>query len=230
MTHFLEIILIKRWLFCCLFFLVAACSHRNENQINDFEKIKLINQEQRYNRDLRTIVQAEKNVKQGDLILRTGRDFTSDIMRRVSTKDKTYSHCGLASFEHDTLFVYHAIGGEWNPDQKLRRDPFELFCNPYESKGFGIYRYQLNRNEQLQIVNLIRNSYIKGIMFDMQFNLDSNDRMYCSEFVYKTIERATGYEIKIPVDTFNSLKFVAVDNLFINPFCKEVKRVKFQTE
>ena len=84
-----------------------------------------------------------KLIQNGDLILRTGRDFTSEIMRQLSTKDKTYSHCGIASIEHDSVFVYHSIGGEWNPDQKLRRDPFEIFCNPFENRGFGIFRYKL---------------------------------------------------------------------------------------
>ena len=89
------------------------------------------------------IYQYKKIIKQGDLIVRTGKDFTSEMMRLLSAKDKTYSHCGIASIEHDSLFVYHAIGGEWNPDQKLRRDPFEIFCNPYENRGFGIFRYKL---------------------------------------------------------------------------------------
>ena len=36
-------------------------------------------------------------------------------------------------------------------------------------------------------------------MFDMQFDLASNDRMYCTEFVYKAIEEATGNKITLSV-------------------------------
>jgi Permuted papain-like amidase enzyme, YaeF/YiiX, C92 family len=230
MIHVLKIISIKRRLFCCLLFFMTACTNKKDNNINGSAKENLIKQELNINKDFKGISQAKQYVKQGDLILHTGRDFTSDIMRRVSKTDKTFSHCGIASYENDTLFVYHAIGGEWNPDQKLRRDPFEFFCNPYENKGFGIYRYLLNRDEQLKVFTLIRKNYNNGVMFDMRFDLETNDRMYCSEFVYKTIETATGHKIKIPVDTLNSKKFVAIDNLFINPFCKQIKRVKFQKE
>ena len=230
MIFLLKIILLKRRLLCCLLFFMASCSSKKENDIKDSAKENSIKQEQNIDKDFEVISRSKKYVKQGDLILRTGRDFTSDLMRRVSIVDKTYSHCGIASFENDTLFVYHAIGGEWNQDQKLKRDPFEFFCNPYENRSFGIFRYELSSDEQLKVFALIRKFYNDGMKFDMQFDLDTNDRMYCSEFVYKTIETATGHRIKIPLDTLNSKKFVAIDNLFINPFCKEITRAKFLQE
>ncbi len=230
MIDFFKILYIKRRLYCCLLFFMASCSQKKVIDIRSFAKENVIKKDLNINEDFKAITNAKQYVKQGDLVLRTGRDFTSDIMRRLSIADKTYSHCGIASFENDTLFVYHAIGGEWNPDQKLRRDPFDFFCNSYENRGFGIFRYELSRNEQLKVLALTRNFYKDGIKFDMQFNLDTNDRMYCSEFVYKTIETAAGHRIKIPLDTLNSTKFIAIDNLFVNPFCKEIKRVRFPDE
>ncbi len=162
-------------------------------------------------------------IKNGDLILRTGRDFTSETMRKLSVKDKTYSHCGIASIEHDSLFVYHSIGGEWNPDQKLRRDPFEIFCNPFENRGFGIFRYKLTPMENLGLISAVQKFYSQGIMFDMQFDLASDDRMYCTEFVYKAVEEASDHKILLPTTTLNHIKFVAPDNLFINPACARNK-------
>jgi hypothetical protein len=167
---------------------------------------------------------AQQSVQSGDLILRTGRDYTSEVMRRLSHRDKTYSHCGIASIENDSVFVYHAIGGEWNPDQKLRRDLFALFCNPYENRGFGIYRYSFNQEQKKEILQNARKFYKAGIMFDMQFNLDTDDRMYCSEFVYKAIKPA----LKLKTTTINHITFVAIDNLFPDTDCNEIKRVRFQ--
>ncbi len=230
MILLLKIIFVKRRLFCCLLFLMAACTNEKYHDIKVPAKENLKIKELNIEEDFKAISQVKQYVNQGDLILRTGRDFASDIMRRVSITDKTYSHCGIASFENDTLFVYHAIGGEWNRDQKLRRDPFEFFCNPYENKGFGIFRYGLSRDEKTKLFTTIRNFYNAGIVFDMQFDLETNDSMYCSELVYKTIETATGHRIKIPLDSLNSKKFVPIDNLFINPFCKEITRTKFLQE
>ena len=133
----------KRWLICCLLFFHIACNSKKNYpdltvSINDSIQV-----ERNALAALDSINLYKKIVKTGDLILRTGRDFTSETMKQLSLTDKTYSHCGIASIENDTVFVYHSIGGEWNPNQKLRKDPFEFFCNPYENRGFGIFRYHL---------------------------------------------------------------------------------------
>ncbi len=227
MNFILKKITNERWLFCCLLFFVMAC--HTKNNYNNFipSKTDSIKEEHKAAVAIDSIYQDEKIVKTGDLILRTGKDFTSETMRLLSTKDKTYSHCGIASYEHDSLFVYHSIGGEWNPDQKLRRDPFEIFCNPYENRGYGIFRYKLTPKENAKLINIVQSLYARGIMFDMQFDLATDDRMYCSEFVYKSVEKASNNKIILPTTTLHHIKFVAVDNLFINPNCVEIKRIVF---
>lgn len=220
----------KRWLLCCLLFFILSCNSKKNYTSFTTSKIDSIAEEQKVNEALDSIWQYKKMVKTGDLVVRTGKDFTSETMRLLSTKDKTYSHCGIASIEHDSLFVYHSIGGEWNPDEKLRRDPFEIFCNPYENRGFGIFRYRITPGEKITLVHVVHKLYYKKIMFDMQFNLASDDRMYCSEFVYKTIEQASNNKIVLPTTTINNIKFIALDNLFINPFCTEIKRVTYNRQ
>jgi Permuted papain-like amidase enzyme, YaeF/YiiX, C92 family len=227
MNFILKKISNKRWLLGCLLFFLAACSSKNNYNNFTTSKTDSIVQEQNVAAALDSISLYKKIVKTGDLIVRAGIDFTSEAMRLLSTKDKTYSHCGIASIEHDSLFVYHSIGGEWNPDQKLRRDPFIFFCNPYENKGFGIFRYTITAKERVNLINVVHKLYDKKVMFDMQFNLASDDRMYCSEFVYKAIEQATNNNIILPTTTINNIKFIALDNLFINPFCTEIKRIAF---
>ncbi|MDQ6756725.1 MAG: hypothetical protein M3004_07295 [Bacteroidota bacterium] len=166
-------------------------------------------------------------IQHGDLILRTGNDFTSESLRQLSSTDKTYSHCGIASIENDSVFVYHSLGGEWNPDEKLRRDPLELFCNPIENRGFGIFTFNFNIQQKHGLDSVIRSWYNKGLMFDMDFNLKTDDRMYCAEFVSKAIETATKKQINFSTTTINKFEFVAVDNLFLNKYCVEKKRIRF---
>ena len=217
----------RRWPLCCLLFFVVACHAKSNYNNSTPSKADSIKEEQKIAAAIDTIYKYKKIVRQGDLIVRTGKDFTSETMRQLSAKDKTYSHCGIASIEHDSLLVYHSIGGEWNPDQKLRRDPFEIFCNPFENRGFGIFRYKLSPVEDIRLINVARKFYNRGISFDMQFDLASDDRMYCSEFVYKAVEEASHNKILLSTTKLNQFKFVALDNLFINPFCVEIKRVIF---
>jgi hypothetical protein len=179
MNFFLKKINNKRWLLCCLLLFVIACNTKKDYNYFTSSEIDSIAEEQNVIAALDSIYHYKKLVKQGDLVVRTGKDFTSETMRLLSTKDKTYSHCGIASIEHDSLFVYHSIGGEWNPDQKLRRDPFEIFCNPYENRGFGIFRYKMTPEENVNLKKVVHKLYDKNIMFDTKFRLACNDRMYC---------------------------------------------------
>jgi hypothetical protein len=217
----------KRWPLCCLLFFIVACNTKSHSDSFIPSKKDSIAEAQRINAALDSVYLKKKLVMSGDLILRTGNDFASETFRKLSLQDKTYSHCGIASIENDSVFVYHAIGGEWNPNQKLRKDPFEIFCNPFENRGFGIFRYNLNSTEKVKLINLVQSLFSQGIEFDMQFDLSSNDKMYCSEFVYKAVEQATENKIKLSTTTYKQIQFIAVDNLFINPECREIQRTLF---
>ena len=78
-----------------------------------------------------------------------------------------------------------------------------------------------------RLISVAQKFYSQGIMFDMQFDLASDKRMYCTEFVYKAVEAASNHKIQLSTDHIKSIKFVAPDDLFINPACIEIKRVIF---
>ena len=228
MNFILKQIKNKRWLLCYLLFFTIACNSKSKYNSFTVSKTDSVNETKIAAIAFDSIYQTEQLIKHGDLIVRTGKDFTSETFRKLSTKDKTYSHCGIASIEHDSIFVYHAIGGEWNPDQKLRRDGIEIFCNPFENKGYGIYRYKLSGNENTSLIKYVQFLYKKEIPFDMQFDLASDDKMYCTEFVYKAIRAATRNKISLSITTFHDKQFVALDNLFLDSNCIEIKKVVFK--
>lgn len=217
-----------RWPLGYLFLFTIACNNSSAfKQLNlthlDSAQIILKNE-----RAFASIKEVKPIIHPGDMILRTGNDFTSELVRQLSFTDKTYSHCGIASIENDTLFVYHSLGGEWNPDEKLRRDPIELFCNPLENRGFGIFSFKFTSQQTIKLDSIVKAWYSKGLMFDMKFDLATNDRMYCAEFVSKAITAATDKQVIFSTTKINNFEFVAVDNLFLNKFCEEKKRIRFQ--
>ena len=67
---------------CCLLFFITACASKSHYNTLTSSKSDSIVEEQKITAALDTIYQNQKMVKQGDLIVRTGRDFTSEIMRR----------------------------------------------------------------------------------------------------------------------------------------------------
>ncbi|MEP6676022.1 MAG: hypothetical protein ABJA78_12750 [Ferruginibacter sp.] len=164
----------------------------------------------------------------GDLILRTGNDFTSESLRSLNQRDQRFSHCGIASIEHDSIVVYHAIGGDFNPDEKIRRDALEIFGDPQTNKTIAVYHYLLPDTLLQSITTTARLFYRMGIRFDMQFDLQSNDRMYCAEFVYKTLRLGSKGKLQFDISHIKDFRFVGVDDLFLQPLCRERKIIVYK--
>jgi hypothetical protein len=223
-----------RWLMSCLIFLCTAscglysCGHTGNYDSFTPTKEDAVKEARKAERAFIQIDSVKKTIATGDLILRTGNDFTSESLRSLNQRDKTYSHCGIASIENDTLFVYHALGGEWNPDQKIRRDVFEFFAEPYSNRGIGIYRFQLAEADIKTLMVTVKNLYRMGIMFDMKFDLQSNDHMYCAEFVYKSFVMGTNGKVQFSTSHLGNFEFIGVDDLFLQPICKEQKKILYQ--
>jgi hypothetical protein len=219
---------IKRWLHGCLFFLLFGCggvSNHNKLIIAKEDSLKEL---QKIERAFVKIDSAQQIIATGDLIVRTGSDFTSESLRSLNQRDKTYSHCGIASIENDSLFVYHALGGEFNPDQKIKKDKFEFFAEPYSNRGIGIYRYPLSQSEINSLMLTVKKLHEMGIMFDTKFDLQTNDRMYCAEFVYKAYLMGTKGKLQFNTSHIDKFAFIGVDDLFLQPLCKQQKKILYQ--
>ncbi len=219
---------IMGWLICCLIFFCNACNNTTTQNTSPVSKEDSLKELQKIERAFIQIDSAKKLITTGDLIVRTGNDFTSESLRSLNQRDKTYSHCGIASIENDTVFVYHALGGEWNPDQKIRRDIFADFTEPYSNRGIGIYRYQLSSNEIKNLMITVKRLYEMGIMFDMKFDLQTNDRMYCAEFVYKAYVMGTDGKLKFNTSHIEKFSFIGVDDLFMQDLCSPKKNILYQ--
>ena len=167
-------------------------------------------------------------LKNGDLVVRTGSDVTSYMLRQMNMQDKTYSHCGLVQVEDGYPFVYHSIGGEDNPDEVLRRDSASFFFSPRHNSGFGIMRYPLDAEKLTRLSGIVSGYYRQHKKFDMDFDLGTDDRFYCAEFVYKVINQTMADSNYLKPVTFKGFKFVAVDNLFRNEHASPVWQIEFK--
>lgn len=155
-------------------------------------------------------------LRSGDLIFRHGRGAISNMLMAMSQRESKYSHAGIIHKENEKVFVYHAIGGEENISNKLRKDPLEVFCNPNDVHAFGIYRLDLDAGQLLELDSLAEMYYTSGLEFDTKFDLSTDAKMYCSEFVYKLISRVAHNENYLSLSAVSGMKYVACDNLYLN--------------
>lgn len=211
----------KRRLTSCLLFLFCACGSVQEKPVPAQAAAQDIksSQEQLY--------AAFREIRTGDMVTRTGNDFTSYCLRQFCQTDKTYSHCGIASIENDTVYVYHALGGEFNPDQKLLREPLAFFVAPDANRGFGLYRFDMDTAQCRQLILAAQAAYQKEISFDMKFDLATDDKMYCSEFTAKMYRRAYKNDTMFAPSRLPGLEYLAPDNLFLHAACKPVYKAVY---
>lgn len=205
---------------CCSLW---GCTASGSHPANHYQPVAAAKQ---YN--AAQIARAKQLAHDGDLVLRTGNDFISNTLRQFSTRDQTYSHCGLIQVEAGRVYVYHAIGGEDNPNAKLRKDPFETFCDPASNKGFGIFRYNLTNHMLRKLDSVVHHYYLRQVKFDLQFDLKSDEKLYCAEFVYKTLLAATGNVHYLSSTKWRQFEYIAIDDLFLNPHNKEIFHARFQ--
>jgi hypothetical protein len=173
------------------------------------------------------IREAVTKIQPGDLIVRCGRDFTSQSLRLLNRRNTDYSHAGIIQIEDNHAYVYHAIGGEFNPDQSLLRESLIDFIHPTTQSGFAVYRLNSQSIDLLNLRLKILKDYQKKLPFDMKFDLATNERMYCSEWVAHCLTASSQKAILFDTSKIGNKQFIGVDDLFLHERMRKIFAISF---
>ncbi|HRP90995.1 MAG TPA: YiiX/YebB-like N1pC/P60 family cysteine hydrolase [Edaphocola sp.] len=166
-----------------------------------------------------------KGIQNGDLALRLGNDITSNMLAALNTKDKRFSHVGICVEEEHRKYIYHIIGGEGNNDDYILKTPLDSFFNAENNLSFGYASTSLSTKEKEVLFQIIKKWQQEKITFDMDFDLQTDNKMYCSEMVAKALDYAVN-GLKVPsTDTLNE-KYFAVDNITGLSLVKQIFYIK----
>ena len=235
--------------FVILFLYFISCASCNSNNVTnitpqvkpDTLKKGIINR----TAALQAIENAKPLLADGELITRSDDDYESLTLQNFLKRDRSFSHCGIVFKEDSTFWVYHIITGAENPGGQVRRDAFDTFVNPSMKTGFGIFKYNLHGKEVEKFHAIFKKNYADKIPFDVTFNFKSDDSLYCSEMIFKALKKASNGKIIIPTSAlanfkpkifgfkhnstfFKHFEYVGIDDLYLNPFCTELIRVKYK--
>ena len=222
--------------------LVCACTRNNPDEVAT-QKTAPKGTIRLSNTDIWSFINVNKRkIKDGDLVERSDDDLVSESLRAMSQTDKTFSHSGIAFVEDSNVYVYNNMAGAENKSEQMMREPFDSFVSPSRKDGFGIFRYQLTDAERVKLHDIIKDLYIKKLLFDKSFDLKTDDKQYCSEMIFKALKKATDGRVVIPTSKVQNFKlrdpkykgmilkefeYVALDNLFINPFTSQVVKISY---
>lgn len=131
---------------------------------------------------------SEGEIRNGDLIFQTSLSRQSKAIQ-VATHSK-YSHCGLIYKDGNDIFVFEAV-------QPVKRTPLDKWIARGENGKYVIKRLK-NAEQVLTPTTLQKMKQVgeefKGRNYDLTFEW-SDDKIYCSELIWKVYQRATGLEI-----------------------------------
>lgn len=159
----------NKYLFTLIIIIFVSCNN-SETKTTKFDK---------------TISEEFQN---GDIIFQTSQSNQSRAIQ-LATNSK-YSHVGIIYENNNKWFVYEAI-------QPVKLTPIKQWINRGEKQHYVVKRLK-NASEVLNSTTLIKMKKIgerfKGKNYDIYFEW-SDDKLYCSELVWKIYKEATDIEI-----------------------------------
>ena len=127
-------------------------------------------------------------IRNGDLIFQTSLSGQSKAIQ-LATKSK-YSHCGIIYKNGNDYFVFEAV-------QPVKHTPLDKWIARGQNGKFVIKRL-VNAEQVLTPATLAKmkeaGDQFTGKNYDLTFEW-SDDKIYCSELIWKIYKRATGLEI-----------------------------------
>ncbi|MBC7524488.1 MAG: YiiX family permuted papain-like enzyme [Flavobacterium sp.] len=131
---------------------------------------------------------ANDKIKNGDLIFQTSLSGQSKAIQ-LATKSK-YSHCGLIYKDGNEFYVFEAV-------EPVKRTPLDKWIAKGKDGKYVIKRLK-NADQVLTHATITKMKQVgdqfKGKSYDLTFEW-SDDKIYCSELIWKIYQRATGIEI-----------------------------------
>lgn len=152
-------------------------------------------------------------IASGDLILRMGNSFYSPIARNISTRERRFSHVGIASLECGAVFIIHAEADD-SGEGGVRIDPVSDFL--LQANDWGIYRLRATESERLAVARMAESYLAQAIPFDLNFDAADSTAFYCSELVMHCINRGLGCALVQPATLIKDRYFVAIDETYLN--------------
>ena len=164
----------------------------------------------------------------GDLIFRRGQSIASRLVLLADTLS-VYSHVGLVLMDGSEPLVVHVVPAETANDLALVRvEPLVSFIGVKRASAISVRRLDHARaGHYASRAGAAASAYArKGLSFDGSFDLQSKERLYCTELVWRAYLEA-GIDLVdgvfVPLETpFGTRSFLTLSSLLNSPHLREI--------
>ena len=155
-----------------------------------YTKRKLYDPKQRLESAAKQVEKLAENheIREGDLIFQTSLSGQSRAIQLATHSQ--YSHCGIIHIKGNDYFVFEAV-------EPVKWTALNKWISRGQDEHYVIkrlkYADQVLTSPTLTKMEQIEEAY-KGRHYDIYFEW-TNDKMYCSELIWKVYKEATGLEV-----------------------------------
>lgn len=153
---------------------------------------------------------SEFHFRNGDLVFQTSLSDQSKAIQ-IATKSE-YSHCGIVYKKGEDIFVFEAV-------QPVKLTPLKKWIERGKRRHFVVKRLKneglLDNRDNLERLRTEGEKFL-GKDYDLTFEW-SDDRIYCSELIYKVFDRA----LDVKLGELQPLKDFDLSNPIVNKKMKE---------
>jgi len=148
----------------------------------------------------------------GDIILRHGYGFVSDMIVETLNDSTGLSHCAILTKYKKHWIVIQSISSSLSDVDGVQWQDLATFVNQSKRNSLVVVRYKhvANDTDYAKIGRWAIYYLKKQIPFDNAFNLHDSSAFYCSELVWKVFKNAFHvdiFESKYRPDHYDYMKF-----------------------
>ncbi|GET46523.1 YiiX/YebB-like N1pC/P60 family cysteine hydrolase [Capnocytophaga felis] len=177
-----------------------------------------------------------KKIRQGDIILRRGYGFFSDLIaKKLNDSVFDVTHSGILYLKGNQWWVIHSLSSDASDTDGMQEQSLEEFLKSSMPEKIIVVRPKnINVEEGQHIVNQAKYYLERRIPFDRMGIIDESSQMYCTELIWQILETDLKL-ISLPKDSkqrkdlFYSMTGTYDDKYFdivVNKYPKKNKKSK----
>ncbi|MFK8269391.1 YiiX/YebB-like N1pC/P60 family cysteine hydrolase [Capnocytophaga cynodegmi] len=178
--------LIKGTLFFSFFLLFLWGSFHLFFWVDRNQESKLIRQNQKIARFSQEDL---KKIQQGDIILRRGYGFFSDLIsKKLNDSVFDVTHSGILYLKDDKWWVIHSLSSDASDTDGMQEQSLNQFLKGSMPEKIIVVRpKKITKEQGQQIVNQAKYYLHKKVPFDRMGVIDEPSQLYCTELIWQIL-------------------------------------------
>ncbi|MEI8204306.1 MAG: YiiX/YebB-like N1pC/P60 family cysteine hydrolase [Bacteroidota bacterium] len=129
------------------------------------------------------------SIQDGDIILRHGFGFVSDMITKTLNEKYSLSHCGIINKTPEKITVIHSVSQSLTFKDGVQEQNLDDFVKDSQENSIIVVRYVNNHSKSNSAISNKARYYLqKNIPFDNSFDIKDSSSIYCSELIWLVIK------------------------------------------